>query len=90
MLMGNFVTDKMDGEIVEAIDFMVERVCISVNVFSLSFIILKNHYMNIMHLFAVGKFDATGVSVSINDELCQLLRTTAKSVSLTYHHYRCF
>lgn len=28
MLMGNFVTDKVDGEIVEAIDFMVERVCI--------------------------------------------------------------
>lgn len=26
--MGNFVTDKVDGEIVEAIDFMVERVCI--------------------------------------------------------------
>ncbi|XP_068971919.1 maspardin-like [Bombus flavifrons] len=25
MLMGNFVTDKVDGEIVEAIDFMVER-----------------------------------------------------------------
>lgn len=31
--MGNFVTDKVDGEIVEAIDFMVERVCIFVNVF---------------------------------------------------------
>lgn len=26
MLMGNFVTEKVDGEIIEAIDFMVERV----------------------------------------------------------------
>lgn len=31
--MGNFVTDKVDGEIVEAIDFMVERVRIFVIVF---------------------------------------------------------
>ena len=26
MVMGNFATEKVDGEIVEAIDFMVERV----------------------------------------------------------------
>lgn len=28
MVMGNFTTEKVDGEIVEAIDFMVERVWI--------------------------------------------------------------
>lgn len=26
MVMGNFATEKVDGEIIEAIDFMVERV----------------------------------------------------------------
>lgn len=26
MVMGNFETEKVDGEIIEAIDFMVERV----------------------------------------------------------------
>lgn len=26
MVMGNFESDKVDGEIIEAIDFMVERV----------------------------------------------------------------
>lgn len=26
MVMGNFVTENVDGEIIEAIDFMVERV----------------------------------------------------------------
>lgn len=30
--MGNFVTEKVDGEIVEAIDFMVERVGVCENV----------------------------------------------------------
>lgn len=30
MVMGNFATEKVDGEIIEAIDFMVERVWISV------------------------------------------------------------
>ncbi|KOX70959.1 Maspardin [Melipona quadrifasciata] len=33
MLMGNFVTDKVDGEIVEAIDFMVERVRMFMEIF---------------------------------------------------------
>lgn len=47
--------------------------------------------MNIyIHLFPVGKFNATGISVSINDELRQLLRTTAKDMSLAHHHHRCF
>ena len=57
MLMGNFVTDKVDGEIVEAIDFMVERVRMFMEIFYLllcvryiftCLILLTNHLLTII------------------------------------------
>lgn len=93
------MTDKVDGEIVEAIDFMVERVRMFMENFHLLLCVLSLHLFDlacksfaiqVSFLFAVGKFDTTGIGFSINDELRQLLRPTAESMPLAHYDYRRF
>lgn len=43
-----------------------------------------------LFVFTVGELDATGIGISIDHELRQLLRTAAKDMPFAHHDYRRF